>query len=109
MKQGDTLRAGDLNLLISLYGVTDTGDPATSPEALIVAGIPAAKRNLLSREIDEAGREQASNVSVFTIRYRAGVDTAKVLMFVGDRWDIDAIDDPNGSKRLLNIRARKVR
>lgn len=111
MRQGDSVRAGDLNLLIALYSRADTGDPATSGETLIAAGIPASKESMpgAARERDEAGREVAAEFSVFTIRYRPGVDTASTLTFAGVRWDIDNVDNVNGSNRLLAITARKVR
>jgi SPP1 family predicted phage head-tail adaptor len=109
MKYGDDVRAGEMNLLVSLYGTTDTGDPGTSAESLLAAGIAAAKRPLRGREADDSGREISEQWAVFSIRWRSDVDTAKTLTHAGDRWNIDAVDDPTGNRRKLEITARKVR
>lgn len=108
MKPVDSIPAGSLNLLIALYAPTQSGDEITG-ETLIAAQIPASKRSIpgASRESTEAGREVARQFAVFTIRYRPGVDTAKFLTHVGDRWDIDFVDNVNGSNRKLEITARR--
>jgi SPP1 family predicted phage head-tail adaptor len=110
MKVSDKIKAGELKLFISLYAPTQSGDEITG-ETLIAAQIPAAKRSLpgASREETEAGREVARQFAVFTIRYRPGIDTAKFLTFAGDRWDIDFVDDINGTHKKIEITARLAR
>jgi head-tail adaptor len=108
MKAPDYIAAGDLRLLISLYSPNQSGDEITG-ETLIAAHVPAAKRSIsgASREMTEAGREVARQFSIFTIRYRPGLDTAKFLMYAGDRWDIDFVDNVNGTNKILELTARQ--
>jgi len=110
MKVTDKIPGGSLRLIIALYAPTQTGDEITG-ETLIAANVPASKRSIpgASREETAVGREVARQFSVFTIRYRPGLDTAKFLVFAGDRWDIDFVDDINGTHKKIEITARLAR
>lgn len=110
MKPGDHIAAGDLNLWVSLYApVLNSNGEETGAPSLIASGIPASKRTLRGRELEGGERRISEQYAVWTIRYKPGLDTAKVLTHVGDRWDIESIDNVNGSNRRLDITARLIR
>lgn len=110
MKPGDHIPAGTLNLLVALYSpALDSNGEESGAPVLIASGIPAAKRTMRGREVEGGERTVAEQYAVFTIRYRSGLDAAKVLTHGGDRWDIETIDNVNGSNRRLDITARLIR
>jgi head-tail adaptor len=108
MRPGDHIPAGELDQLISLYSPNVSGDEITG-ETLTVAGVAAKKRTLRGREVEASNRDVSESWAVFSIRYRAGLDTVSVLTHGGDRWNVDAVDNVNGANRRIDITARLVR
>jgi SPP1 family predicted phage head-tail adaptor len=109
VKLGDDIAAGDLNCSIALYSPQHnaSGDEITG-WTLIQAGIAASKRTLQGRETLDAARDTSEQLVLWTVRYRAGLDTAKRLTHAGSHYDIVALVDPTGNRRRLDITTKLV-
>lgn len=110
MKPGDDLRAGDLTLRVSLQApeMNEAGDEIVGWTD-IATGVPAAKRGLRGREVLASGRDVNEQWATWTIRFRVGLDTAKRLVWRGEVWEFDGLDNVNGSNRKIELTCRMVR
>lgn len=74
----------------------------------VLATVWAEKTDWSGQETDENGRETASVLTKFRIRYRTDV-LPKMLVILGDEeWNILSVMDFDGTKRELTLNCRKV-
>jgi SPP1 family predicted phage head-tail adaptor len=109
MRRDDDVRAGELTARVTLRGTVLNEDDEEIQGAVLAENVPAQKRVLRGRELTEAGRDVAEQWTEFRIRYRAGLDSTTRLEQDGRAYNVQAIDDPTGNRRVLVISARAVR
>lgn len=110
MRRDDDIAAGELTQQVALYGpVMNEGGDEVADWSLIASGIPAKKESMRGRELVDSGRDTSEQFVLWVIRWRTGIDTATRLTHAGTDYDIEAIDDPTGNRRRLNITAKVVR
>ena len=73
-----------------------------------VATVWAQRKTLRGREFDSGGSEQAEYTNVYTLRYRSDVSERMQLIDDGVAFNIRQALDPDGRRRVLELRATRV-
>jgi SPP1 family predicted phage head-tail adaptor len=73
-----------------------------------VATVWAERKTLRGREFDSAGTEQAEYTNVYTLRYRADVSEEMQVIDEELAYNIRQALDPDGRKRIMELRATRV-
>lgn len=73
-----------------------------------VATVWAEKQDWAGDETAEKGRETASVLAKFRIRYRTDIDTSMTIEFNSEVYDILSVMDFDGTKRESLLTTRKV-
>lgn len=105
----DMLNAGEMTQRITLRATALDSNDEPIDGAAIAEDVPASKRALRGREIVESGRDVGEQWTEFRIRYRTGLDHATRVESAGQAYDVEAIDDPTGNRRVLVITAKVVK
>lgn len=109
MRPADDLGAGKLDQRINLLAPTysPSGDEITGYTS-IVANVPAEKRAVRGREMLAAARDVSEVFVVWRIRWRTGVNAIARLTHGADIYDVEAVVDPTGHRRVLELTARII-
>lgn len=109
MRREDYIPAGEMTARITLRGTALDANDQWVIGSPIAENVPARKQALRAREIFEAGRDAAEMWTEFRIRWRAGLDTVARIEHDGQDYNVDAVVDPTGNRRVLVLTARAVR
>jgi SPP1 family predicted phage head-tail adaptor len=105
----EMLNAGEMSARITLRRTAHDPNDEPIPGDVIAEDVPAQKRMLRGRELVESGRDVSEQWAEFRVRYRAGLDSATRIENDGKAYDVEAIDDPTGNRRVLVITAKVVK
>lgn len=110
MKPGDDVRAGDLDQRVTLSEpvYNNRGDRIEGYNPVHLR-VPAAKRSMRGREMLDAGRDVSEHWAIFTIRYRPDVTERMRITHRNEDWNIEAVDNVNGSDRKLELTCKRVK
>jgi SPP1 family predicted phage head-tail adaptor len=88
------MRTGTLDQRVALYSVAETRDEAGGPvaEATLVAEVWAAVISQRGDESFKAAQQTAARTIKVKLRWREDVQTAWLLDWNGDRYDITDVD-----------------
>lgn len=101
---------GKLRQRITIQRKTHTQNGLGEPVVVwtAVATVWAERRTLRGREFESAGTEQAEYTNVYTLRYRADVTEQMQVIDDGSAYNIRQALDPDGRRRVLELRATRV-
>lgn len=108
------MRAGELDRVITIRQHVD-GSPARDSSGGIIPNwvdvytdLPAGKRAASGREVFAAAQNAAQIDTVFVTRYVTGIDTTMQVVFEGQEYDIQDVQEIGRREGLL-IKARVKR
>lgn len=104
------MRAGDLRHRVTIQQAAETqsGSGAIGQTWSDVAAVWASIEALQGREVFAAQQINAQVSSRITIRYRAGIIPKMRMVFGARTFNIEAVIDPDGRRRELQLLVSEV-